>query len=123
MHPAFYRAGVADCGCHDNRMDKIWWNEMWMGYPIGPHYEEQSNVTRAHRLQGDLLLIVGALDSNVDPQSTLQVVDALIEADKDFELLVMPSEGHGAAESTYGSRRRQDFFVRKLLGREPRWES
>lgn len=122
MHPAFYRAGVADCGCHDNRMDKIWWNEMWMGYPVGPHYAEQSNVTRAHRLQGDLLLIVGALDSNVDPQSTLQVVDALIAADKDFELLVMPSEGHGAAESAYGARRRQDFFVRKLLGRKPRWE-
>jgi dipeptidyl-peptidase-4 len=122
MHPDFYKAGVADCGCHDNRMDKIWWNEMWMGYPVGPHYAEQSNVTRAHRLQGELLLIVGALDSNVDPQSTMQVVEALIEADKDFELLVMPSAGHGAAETSYGSRRRQDFFVRELLGREPRWE-
>lgn len=122
VHPEFYKAGVADCGCHDNRMDKVWWNEMWMGYPIGPHYAEQSNVTQAHRLRGDLLLIVGALDRNVDPSSTMQVVDALIEADRDFELLVMPSRGHGAAESPYGKRRRKDFFVRHLMGREPRWE-
>ena len=85
-HPGFYKAGVADCGCHDNRMDKIWWNELWMGWPVGPHYEEQSNVTQAHKLQGKLLLTVGELDSNVDPASTMQVVDALIRADKDFEM-------------------------------------
>ncbi|MFG0316655.1 MAG: S9 family peptidase, partial [Planctomycetota bacterium JB042] len=122
MHPDFYEVGVADCGCHDNRMDKIWWNEAWMGYPIGPHYEEQSNVTQAHRLQGKLLLIVGELDRNVDPASTMQVVDALIDADKDFDLLVMPGVGHGAAETPYGSRRRADFLVRHLLGVKPRWE-
>jgi dipeptidyl-peptidase-4 len=69
--------GVADCGCHDNRMDKIWWNEAWMGWPIGDHYHEQSNVTR-RTAQGKLLLIVGELDRNVDPASTMQVVDALI---------------------------------------------
>ena len=121
-HGDFYRAAVADCGCHDNRMDKIWWNELWMGWPIGPHYEESSNVVQAHRMQGDLLLVVGELDRNVDPASTMQVVDALVAADKDFELLVMPGAGHGAAESAYGTRRRRDFFVRKLLGVEPRWE-
>jgi len=103
-------------------MDKIWWNEAWMGWPVGPHYAEQSNVTQAHRLTGDLLLIVGEKDENVDPASTMQVVDALIRADKDFEMLVIPSAGHGAAESSYGIRRRRDFFVRKLLGVEPRWE-
>ncbi len=69
-HGDFYKVGVADCGCHDNRMDKIWWNELWMGWPIGPHYAEQSNVTNAHQLAGKLLLIVGELDHNVDPAST-----------------------------------------------------
>ncbi len=121
-HGDFYRAAVADCGCHDNRMDKIWWNELWMGWPVGPHYAESSNVDQAHRMQGDLLLVVGELDRNVDPASTMQVVDALIRADKDFELLVMPGAGHGAAEGPYGTRRRRDFFVRKLLGVEPRAE-
>ncbi len=113
-HGDFYRAAVSDCGCHDNRVDKMWWNEQWMGYPIGPHYAEQSNVTNAHRLEGDLLLIVGELDRNVDPASTMQVVDALIKADKDFELLVIPGAGHGAAESPYGKRRRAEFFQRTL---------
>ncbi|HEY7120549.1 MAG TPA: DPP IV N-terminal domain-containing protein, partial [Tepidisphaeraceae bacterium] len=70
FHGDFYKAGVANCGCHDNRMDKIWWNEQWMGWPIGPHYEEQSNVTLAPHLQGKLLLIVGEMDTNVDPAST-----------------------------------------------------
>jgi dipeptidyl aminopeptidase/acylaminoacyl peptidase len=119
-HGDFYRVGVADCGCHDNRMDKIWWNELWMGWPIGPHYEEQSNVTQAHKLQGKLLLTVGELDRNVDPASTMQVIDALIKADKDFDLLVVPGRGHGVGETPYASRRRMDFFVRHLLGVEPR---
>jgi len=119
-HGDFYHAAVADCGCHDNRMDKIWWNELWMGWPVGDHYAEQSNVTHAHRLEGDLLLIVGELDRNVDPASTMQVVDALIRADRDFEMLVMPGVGHGAAGTPYGRRRLEDFFVRHLLGVEPR---
>jgi len=119
-HGDFYKVAVSDCGCHDNRMDKIWWNELWMGWPVGPHYDEQSNVTQAHRLKGKLLLIVGAMDRNVDPASTMQVVNALIRADKDFDLLVIPGSGHGAAESAYGNRRRQDFLVRHLLGVEPR---
>ncbi len=119
-HGDFYKVAVADCGCHDNRMDKIWWNELWMGWPVGPHYAEQSNVTQAHKLKGKLLLIVGELDRNVDPASTMQVVSALVKADKDFDLLVIPGAGHGAAETPYGVRRRQDFLVRHLLGVEPR---
>ena len=119
-HGDFYKAAVADCGCHDNRMDKIWWNELYMGWPVGPQYAEQSNVTQAHNLQGKLLLIVGELDTNVDPASTMQVANALIKADKDFDLLVMPGVGHGAAGTPYGKRRLQDFFVRHLLGVEPR---
>lgn len=118
-HGDFYDAAAADCGCHDNRMDKMWWNEAWMGFPIGPHYEQQSNVTQAHKLRGKLLLTVGELDRNVDPASTMQVVDALVKANKDFELLVVPGAGHGVGESPYAARRRADFFVRHLLGVEP----
>jgi dipeptidyl-peptidase 4 len=120
-HPDFYKVGVSACGCHDNRMDKIWWNELWMGWPVGPHYDEQSNVTQAHRLQGKVLLIVGEMDKNVDPASTLQVVNRLVKADKDFDLLVVPGAGHGMG-GAYGARRMQDFFVRHLLGVEPRHE-
>ncbi|MEM8882544.1 MAG: prolyl oligopeptidase family serine peptidase [Planctomycetota bacterium] len=120
MYPDFYKVGVADCGCHDNRMDKIWWNELWMSWPIGPHYKEQSNVTQAHRLQGKLMLIVGELDRNVDPASTMQVVDALVRANKDFDLVVIPGVGHGAAGTPYGQRRQADFLVRHLHGVEPR---
>jgi dipeptidyl-peptidase 4 len=119
-HGEFYKAAVSDCGCHDNRMDKIWWNELWMSWPIGPHYKEQSNVTQAHRLTGKLFLTVGELDRNVDPASTMQVVNALIKANKDFDMLVVPGGGHGVGESAYGKRRRRDFFVRHLLGVEPR---
>jgi dipeptidyl aminopeptidase/acylaminoacyl peptidase len=115
----FYKVAVADCGCHDNRMDKIWWNELWMGWPIGPEYEEQSNVTQAHNLKGKLLLISGELDRNVDPASTMQVVNALIKADKDFDMLVIPGGEHGAGLTPYGLRRQMDFFVRHLLGVEP----
>ena len=93
----FTRLCVADCGCHDNRMDKIWWNEQWMGWPVGPEYAEDSNVTLAPKLQGKLLLMVGEADENVDPATTMQVVNALIKADKDFDLLVMPGRGHGVA--------------------------
>ena len=120
-HNEFYKVGVADCGCHDNRMDKIWWNEAWMGWPISSHYEDNSNVTHAKKLLGKLLLIVGELDRNVDPASTMQVVNALIKADKDFDLLIIPGVGHGSAGTPYGKRRQQDFFVRHLLHQEPRW--
>jgi dipeptidyl-peptidase-4 len=117
-HGDFYKAASANCGCHDNRMDKIWWNELWMGWPIGSHYAEQSNVTNAHKLRGKLLLTVGEMDRNVDPASTMQVVNALIKAGKDFELLVVPGAGHGTPGG-YSRRREQDFFVRHLLGVEP----
>ncbi|HIG30232.1 MAG TPA: S9 family peptidase, partial [Verrucomicrobiales bacterium] len=121
--PDFYKVGVADCGCHDNRMDKVWWNELWMGWPIGPHYADNSNVTHAGKLQGKLFLTVGELDRNVDPASTLQVVDALIKAGKDFDFLIVPGAGHGVGETPYMARRRADYFVRHLLKVEPRWAS
>ena len=79
-------------------------------------------MTHAHKLQGKLLLIVGELDRNVDPASTMQVVNALVKADRDFDMLIIPGAGHGAAGSAYGKRRQKDYFVRNLLGVEPRWE-
>jgi dipeptidyl aminopeptidase/acylaminoacyl peptidase len=118
FHGDFYKAAVSSVGCHDNRMDKIWWNELWMGWPLGPHYEASSNVVHANKLQGKLLLVVGELDTNVDPASTLQVVNALIRADKYFDLLVIPGAGHGSG-GDYGTRKRYDFFVKHLLGVEP----
>ncbi|KAJ6783011.1 hypothetical protein PWT90_09190 [Aphanocladium album] len=85
-HGDFYKAAAADCGCHDNRMDKIWWNEQWMGYPVDESYAQSSNATHAGKLQGPLMLLVGEVDSNVDPASTMQLAAALNEADKEYEL-------------------------------------
>ncbi len=118
FHPDFYKVAVAACGCHDNRMDKASWNEQWMGYPVGPHYAECSNIDNAYRLRGKLLLIVGEVDTNVPPESTLRFADALIRANKDFDLLVVPNAGHGMG-GAYGVRRMHDYFVRHLLGQEP----
>ena len=117
-HGDFYKAAYAACGCHDNRMDKIWWNEQWMGYPVDSSYVECSNVENAYRLERPLMLVVGELDDNVDPASTMQVVNALEKAGKDFELLVIPGAHHTMGES-YGDHKRYDFFVRHLLGVEP----
>lgn len=94
LHPYFYKAAYSACGCHDNRMDKIWWNELWMGYPVDKSYEECSNVENAHLLQRPLMLVVGEMDDNVDPASTMQVANALIKANKDFELVVIPGAHH-----------------------------
>ncbi len=118
FQPDFYDVAVSSCGCQDNRMDKIWWNEQWMGYPVDESYETSSNVVHAKNLKGKLLLIVGEMDKNVDPASTMQVVDALIKANKDFELLVVPGMGHSSG-GPYGDRRRLDFFVKHLLGQTP----
>ena len=114
FHPEFYKVAAAFCGCHDNRMDKASWNEQWMGYPVGPQYSECSNIDNAYRLQGKLFLMVGEMDNNVPPESTMRFVDALIKAEKDFELLVIPGGGHGMG-SSYGQRRMEDFFIRHLL--------
>lgn len=117
FHPEFYKVAVSACGCHDNRLDKSSWNEQWMGV-MGPHYEKQSNVTNAHKLQGKLMLVVGELDTNVPFESTMRVVDALIKARKDFDLIVVPGMGHSDG-GLYGERRRWDYFVRHLHGVEP----
>jgi len=121
FHPEFYKVGVSFAGCHDNRMDKIWWNEQWMGWPIGAEYAESSNVDNAYRLQGRVLLVVGEMDHNVDPSSTMQVVNQLIKHSKDFDLLVIPGADHGSG-GAYGDHKRYDYFVRHLLGvNAPSW--
>ncbi|WP_207436087.1 S9 family peptidase [Sabulibacter ruber] len=123
FHPDFYKVAVSSAGCHDNRMDKIWWNEQWMGFPIGPEYAASSNVVNAHKLQGKLMLILGEMDDNVDPASTLQLVDALIKANKNFDFLMVPGMGHSSG-GDYGEHKRRDFFVKHLLGVDPpAWET
>lgn len=114
LHGDFYKAAYSSCGCHDNRMDKIWWNEQWMGWPVDSSYVRASNVYNAHKLKRPLMLVVGELDDNVDPASTMQVADALIKANKDFELVVLPGVHHTMGES-YGEHKRYDFFVKHLL--------
>ncbi|MBE0673727.1 MAG: prolyl oligopeptidase family serine peptidase, partial [Bacteroidales bacterium] len=118
FHPDFYKVAVSSCGCHDNRMDKIWWNEQWMGWPVGPEYAASSNTENAYRLKGKLLLINGEMDANVDPASTVQFVNALIKANKDFDYLFVPGMGHSSG-GDYGERRRRDYFVKHLLGVDP----
>jgi dipeptidyl aminopeptidase/acylaminoacyl peptidase len=121
FHGDFYKVAVSASGCHDNRMDKIWWNEQWMGWPIGPEYSASSNVDNAKNLTGDLLLIFGEMDTNVDPSSTLQVVNQLIKYDKNFDLLEIPGANHTSG-GPYGDHKRWDFFVQHLLGvTPPRW--
>jgi dipeptidyl aminopeptidase/acylaminoacyl peptidase len=122
FHGDFYKVAIANCGCHDNRMDKASWNEQWMGYPVGPQYAACSNIENAAKLRGRLMLIVGELDTNVPPESTFRFVDALIRAQKDFDLLVVPGANHGANPAGapgYLARRQQDFFSRYLLGIDP----
>ena len=87
------QGSVAEYGNHDSRANKIPLNEAWMGQ-MGPRHTENSHVTDAHKLEGTLFLTVGELKTNVDPASTLQVVDALIKTGKDFDLLIVPGTGH-----------------------------
>jgi len=118
FHPEFYKAAAASAGCHDNRMDKIWWNEQWMGWPIGPQYVASSNMENASKLGSPLFLLVGEMDTNVDPSSTMQVVNRLIQANKNFDLLVIPNADHTNG-GAYGDHKRFDFFVHHLRGVEP----
>jgi dipeptidyl aminopeptidase/acylaminoacyl peptidase len=115
FHPEFYKVAVSAAGCHDNRIDKQWWNEQWMGFPVGKHYDEQSNITNAAKLQGSLMLIVGEADTNVPPESTYRLTDALIKAGKVYDFLMVPGMGHSDG-GPYGRKKKRDFFVKHLLG-------
>jgi len=124
-YPEFFKVGIAESGNHENRNYEDDWAEKWQGLlkknPDGTtNYDKQANQSFAANLQGHLLLAHGTLDDNVPPYETLLVVDALIKANKDFDLLLIPNVHHGyAAASTYMMRRRWDYFVRNLMGAEP----
>jgi dipeptidyl aminopeptidase/acylaminoacyl peptidase len=121
-HGDFYHAAGSFAGCHDFRAHSMLWSEDYVGWPLDPAvYDANSNVADAHKLQGKLLLGVGLQDDVVDPACTMKVAHALNEADKDYELLIMPGSGHFMSATPYCQRRMQDFFVRNLLHREPRW--
>jgi dipeptidyl aminopeptidase/acylaminoacyl peptidase len=118
-HGDFYKVGVAASGNYDHRMDKAWWNELWMDYPVKEHYIEQSCLTIAHQLQGKLLLAHGEVDENVNPYNTIRLANELIKANKDFDLIIMPNKMHYLGDDPYFIRRRWDFFVKHLQGVEP----
>ena len=123
-YPEFYKVAVSQAGNHDNRNYEDDWGEKWQGlletYPDGTtNYDNQANQLVAENLQGKLLLAHGTMDTNVPLYNTLLVVDALIAADKDFDLIMLPNRGHGFSSEPYMMRRRWDYFVRHLLGVEP----
>lgn len=118
-HSDFYKAAVALAGNHDHRTDKVWWNELWMGYPVGDHYREQSNIEDAAEVEGALLLVAGEMDTNVNAHAaTMRFVDALIKADKDFDMLLVPGKGHNLS-SPHLTRRIWNHFVEHLRGETP----
>ncbi|MGA2855369.1 MAG: DPP IV N-terminal domain-containing protein [Candidatus Sulfotelmatobacter sp.] len=119
--PEFYKVGVSTSGDHDARLDKAWWNELYQGYPVQDDYVAQSNVTMADRLQGHLLLEHGDTDDNVHPVETMRFVDALMKANKNFDMLFVPNMFHGESgeHALYLVRRRWDYFVQNLLGVTP----
>jgi dipeptidyl aminopeptidase/acylaminoacyl peptidase len=122
-YPDFFRVGISESGNHDNREYEDDWAEKWMpllNKESAAAYEDQANQNHAKNLKGHLLLAHGTLDSNVPPYNTLLVVDALIKANKDFDLLMLPNQRHGYGDmANYMTRRRWDYFVRYLLGAEP----
>ncbi|RUU92449.1 MAG: S9 family peptidase [Mesorhizobium sp.] len=118
FHPDFYKVAVAKNGCFDNRIDKTWWNELWMGWPVGIEYSQSSAVDNAHRLQGKLMIAVGEMDDNVDPFCSFQLADRLIKAGKDFDMVYVPGANHHTL-GTYTERKLLDFFVRNILGQTP----
>ncbi len=123
-YPDFYKVAVSQAGNHDNRNYEDDWGEKWQGLletrPDGTtNYDNQANQLLAENLEGKLLLAHGTMDTNVPHYNTLLVVDALIAADKDFDLILLPNRGHGFGAEPYMMRRRWDYFVRHLLGAEP----
>jgi len=123
-YPDFYKVAVSQAGNHDNRNYEDDWGEKWQGLlktnPDGTTtYDNQANQLLVDNLKGKLLIAHGTMDSNVPPNNTLAVVDALIAANKDFDLIMMTNRRHGFAMEPYMMRRRWDYFVKNLLGAEP----
>src|SRR5262245_51952845 len=122
--PDFFKVGVSQAGNHDNRVYEDDWAEKWQGLLKSnadgtTNYDNQANQLVAKNLKGKLLLAHGTMDSNVPPTNTLLVVNELIKANKDFDLIMFPNRGHGFGSEPYMVRRRWDYFVKYLLGAEP----
>jgi dipeptidyl-peptidase-4 len=125
-YPDFFKVGISESGNHDNREYEDDWAEKWQGLlektstSGATNYDNQANQLVAKNLKGHLLLAHGTMDTNVPPYNTLLVVNELIKANKDFDLLLIPNVAHGyGAASDYMTRRRWDYFVRYLAGGEP----
>jgi len=124
-YPDFFKVGISESGNHDNREYEDDWGERYAGLEVlGPNgksnYDDQANQNLAKNLKGKLLLAHGTMDNNVPPYNTFLVVDALIKANKDFDLLMLPNQAHGyGSETNYMTRRRWDYFVTNLLGAQP----
>ncbi len=125
-YPDIYRVGVASAGNHDQALTNVTWGERWIGPLPGPGWNTQANRTLAHNLRGKLLLVTGDLDDNVNPAATAQLIDALIQANRDFDLLVLPNRNHDFSgtwgtwnEDPYFTRRRWDYLVEHLMGETP----
>ena len=121
--PDFYKVGVASSADHDFRMEKAWWPEMYMGWPVDDSYEKVSNITIASNLKGKLLLVHGGIDENVNPSATFKLAEALVSADKNFDLLILPSQRHGytGKSRNYFIKKRWNYFVEHLRGVSPIW--
>jgi len=122
--PDVYKVGVASSGDHDFRMEKAWWPEMYQGWPVDETYEEVSNITNAKNLKGKLLLVHGGIDDNVNPSATFKLAEALVNADKEFDLLIFPSQRHGyvGEARNYFIKKRWNYFVEHLLNAKPIWD-
>tara|TARA_Y100000385_G_C13104132_1_gene646427 strand:- start:2380 stop:4623 length:2244 start_codon:yes stop_codon:yes gene_type:complete len=123
-YPDFYKVAVASSGDHDHRMEKAWWPEMYMGWPVDSNYHTQSNVTMAGKLKGKLLLVHGGIDDNVNPSATFKMAEALVKADKQFDLLILPGMRHGYSDEhrKYFTKTRWNYFVEHLLNEKPLWD-
>jgi dipeptidyl-peptidase-4 len=119
-YPDFYKVAVSSAGNHDQRGYLLSWGSTYQGVLEGDNYENTVNARLAGNLKGKLLLTHGGMDDNVHPALTMQVVDALIKANKDFELLLFPNANHSyEGVQAYATRQRWDYFVKHLLGKKP----
>nr|WP_262915647.1 S9 family peptidase [Niabella ginsengisoli] len=122
--PDFYKVAVASSADHDFRMEKDWWPEMYMGWPVDSSYHKVSNITMAGNLTGKLLLVHGGIDENVNPSATFKLAEALVNADKEFDMLILPSQHHGytGKSADYFQKKLWNYFVEHLKGDKPIWK-
>lgn len=122
--PDFYKVAVSSSADHDHRMEKAWWPEMYMGWPVDSAYHKQSNITMAGNLKGKLLITHGGIDDNVNPSATFKLAEAFIKADKKFDMIILPGQRHGYRGDAwyYFTKSKWNYFVKHLLNTEPIWD-